>query len=176
MNRLAYIIKQCRNLQITFKFTAIQNSPADCLTRPCSFQQLNKTNFLTGYVPYDSADLPAQCEELSATLPRPLFVYPDLPEGTTDAETYAACALMEEVSLVPDEKYSSFGKLIKITYHVMKYLNQIKIKVNSRRNGKKLLVKTDKELYSETAKYHLRLHQAREFRTELIFFNLNKST
>ena len=47
-NKLKKLDKLCEKHPLTFSFVDGFSNPSDCVTRPMSYQQLAKTNYLTG--------------------------------------------------------------------------------------------------------------------------------
>ena len=73
MNRLQKIIKLCEVKPIVFKFVNGKENPADCVTRPMSARQLERSNFLTGpkFLTKSESELADRQDLLEVRLPDP---------------------------------------------------------------------------------------------------------
>lgn len=125
-NRLDKIARLCEQIPITFEFCAGNQNPADAVTRPFSYNKLNKTCFYTGLS--DSIlDEMRQSDNIRVTVPNP-----DL---TRDFSEDLCHTSVEEVSSFVGydvNRSSSFSKVLNVTYYVFSYINKLKIKIKNK--------------------------------------------
>ena len=153
LNRLEFIAKQCSKVPITFCFTSTNANPADCVTRPCSYKQFLKSSFITGELPPVS-DEPCWTTDFQVTVPDPgLSQSPDV--------QMTAVQLDDTPQLIPPDKYSSFKKLVRVTFYVMKFIQKLKQKVHDRNTDKfaDSHVTTDCDLHSKAYRHVLLTEQ-----------------
>ena len=142
-NRLEEIDRLCRNFPVNFYFTGGTVNPADAVSRPLSYKQLCKTTYLTG----PSVD-PEIKEDRHVRLPNPCVRPTDsisesfavLATATVKAKAPSATALLTI------DKYSSFEKVANVTKYVLKFINTLKKRINTKREATYKLI-PDAELY-----------------------------
>ena len=144
LNRMKTIDKYCAIKPITFSFTEGRTNPADAISRPMSFRKLQQTCYHSG--PDFLTDLNSINTETSVEIPNLLARVTDEVSEETSNEAYhcyvtADCSELTGEHVVPVEKYSSLGKLIRVTALVLKFVNSLKRKV-SRKNS----IKVDDEI------------------------------
>ena len=171
MNRLESIEELCHKKEISFRHVAGGSNPADHVSRPTSYNQLLKSNYLEGPTfDYNENEL-----ELS-------FVVPDAgrsvnndyendkcTDGNRTVQTSVATVQVTDDHpklelLIPLEKFSSFRKIVNVHMHVMKFVHLLKVRTG--------FAKSEPRNYNEDAlKYILRCVQKEHYEDVLAYFN-----
>ena len=128
-NKLKKLDKLCEKHPVTFSFVDGFSNPSDCVTRPMSYQQLAKTNYLTGPKFLTSED-----ERIS----RADLLTVTLPANCYEARIGAA-VLSPEVEkcvsngpLLDHNKFSSWSKLVAVYRHVFTFISKIRNKLKNK--------------------------------------------
>ena len=140
MNRLDSILKSCEAFPVTFGFVATDDNPADCMSRPLSYNQLLKSTYFSG-PPFLRERLGGISETdpgiFSVKVPSPLSrVVAD--ENKFEMSEIQAATVHEggEVEhLIPLERYSSYHKLVRIEMRVLQFLRKLWMKRSARIGG-----------------------------------------
>lgn len=165
LNRLEHIARLCDRVPITFCFTSTNENPADCLTRPCSYKQLLKTSYISGIL--TPCDKSCSTADFVVTVPDPRL-------AASDDVQMTAAVLGNECPFVPVNRYSSFKKLVRVTYCAMKFIHAFKLKyLKSDSKLSELRTLKDVDLYSRAYKHVLKLDQREHF-PEIFRFLLNE--
>ena len=127
MNRVKEICHLCDTHPIVFKFIAGVENPADLTTRCISSKQLKKSNYVSG----PSFVLDDICFENSDSMS---FIVPNpvtkIQTQETSFLTVSNTDLLNQEPLVDPEEFSSFAKMANIHFYVLKYIHNLKRKVN----------------------------------------------
>lgn len=115
-NRLYKIKNLCDNKSVTFSFISGEDNPADKVTRSISFKQLCKANFHEGPVFLKRHDKFQSI--LSITVPCPDFLVNSV------TVTFVNCLQTDQ--LVPQNRYSSFNKMVNVLAYIMKFVHNLK--------------------------------------------------
>ena len=125
LNRLKQIGDACADTKMTFRYVEGRDNPADCVTRPISYNVLKKTCYLTG--PKFLSKIPHQ-PDFEVTVPNPVC------SSSTEYEKVAVCSATVEPSecsvshTVEPRKYSSFNRLARVVKLVLKFIHNLRIK------------------------------------------------
>ena len=123
-NRIAEIQRLCSVHPVEFRFiTGVQN-PGDCITRSLSHKQLSKTNYVLG--PNFSHIAAEQCRDV------PTIIIPN-PEMESRNSLNLACLERQPDSyepLAPRNRFSKFGRFVRVYDLVIKFVNKLKSKLN----------------------------------------------
>ena len=149
MNKLREIERLCHKHPITFRFTAGNDNPADCVSRPLGYKAVLRTSYYSG--PSFIKDVFPSCnnEEFSVTLPNQLTRTIDFDESESDysatdnVNSNDACVKVcsssksnDNIShIVPIDKFSSFTRLVNVVRLVYLYVAKIKNRI-AVKNGK----------------------------------------
>ena len=139
-NRLKNIAEVLRDDAVTVRFIEGHDNPADCVTRPFSYNKLSKTNYFTG-----PSFLPNITEQPDIEVIIPLNN--DEKENCNVFTTRLMICHLDDVYDVTN--CSSFRKATRIMYNVFKFISILKSKIK----GNDFNVSSN-DLYSQ-ARYHL---------------------
>ena len=129
MNRLRKICNSCEVKPIKFGYCAGAQNPSDIVTRPISYKQLMKTNYLHGL---DRKNL-----EILDSGDFPSIIVPD---NSSDNNNIACnevnlsyCSDLDITESVPNlDNCSDFRKVINVQSKVFKFINVLKARLNSK--------------------------------------------
>ena len=109
MNRLNAITKECNKKPVEFNFISGQENVADCITRTLSFKVLSKSRYWIG---------PTFESVMS-------YVDPILVPNTNMLTQISVCAAEEIQQIVDHDRFSSFAKLSKVYFFVLKFAKKM---------------------------------------------------
>ena len=133
-NRLQKLDRLCKNNPITFSFVDGINNPADCCTRPMSYSQLQKTNYLTGPDFLTNPDaLLCRADILTITVPDKKKTKIGSAEVTVLKSKINP--IVSKEPLLDHSKLSSFPKIINVYKYVFTFVNKIKERVKKKRQS-----------------------------------------
>ena len=132
LNRLKHLNELCISHPVTFRFIEGKENPSDYVTRPISYACLLKTSYLTG--PAFLKNLGSQ-PDVEITLSNPVSLVED---GTLEVTTLCTVNCDQELDttgehLVEPTRVSSFRRLVNVHGLVLKFVDNLKGKVNSRK-------------------------------------------
>ncbi|XP_068226482.1 uncharacterized protein [Palaemon carinicauda] len=132
LNRLEYINKMCEDSCMRFSFVSGEDNPADCITRPLSFRQLIKTNYITGPKFITESKSKVICSDSTLS-----FIIPGLFESkrVQKVETNCGSACSPHVGsehLFPFNRVSSFEKAVRVHAVVLRFCSILKSKFKSK--------------------------------------------
>ena len=166
MNRLRNIDENCRKFPVKFHHIKGNVNPADYVTKPFSHKRLSPI-YYTG-PEFISNDFSEYDSDLTVTIPNPNTVAVDevpsnevIPEFPSEnvnetRETVSSnliqCTESESTGskkehLVPLDRYSKFSKLVSVHHYVLRFINNLKRKLN-KVHPDKYSVRSDETLYS----------------------------
>ena len=141
LNRIQHVDKLCEKHPVHFAFVGGNENPADATTRCLSYKKLIQSNFYSG-PSFLSEKGTYECYQegsLSFMVPNPYAesTIDSLVEGGEMSSNMAINHSITEVPnkrehLIPPERYSSFHKLISVTEKVLRFVTNIKVKLNKR--------------------------------------------
>ena len=120
VNRLRYLVNLCKRETISFSFTETEVNPADCLTRPLSYNLLAKSNYIQGPSSLESDSY----QRFTVTLP-----YPEInikSKFNIDSQVIKDNSSEQILNL---ERFSSLKRLVKVYLLVRKFCNKLKDRV-----------------------------------------------
>jgi len=142
MNKLKQIEDLCNTTPVTFRFIEGRENPADCISRPVSYNRLINTCYYKG--PEFLRAIPRQ-PDIEVTVPcassdvkgvESSGCFTTVAAATTDcANTVSAPVRSDAVGrpfiehLVTIEQYSSFSKLVNVHSYVIRFINNLKRKI-----------------------------------------------
>ena len=127
-NKLSQISKLCEIHPITFTFINGYDNPADCVTRPISYNQLLHTNYLTGPNMSNSKELSS--DFLSFVVPNKNFRMGDpVPNTVIDAHAGVVVRNIKCEHLVQPDRYSSFHRLVGVHARMFEFIHNVKRKI-----------------------------------------------
>ncbi|XP_068250638.1 uncharacterized protein [Palaemon carinicauda] len=132
LNRVEYINKMCEDSCMRFSFVSGEDNPADCITRPLSFRQLIKTNYITGPKFITESKSNVICSDSTLS-----FIIPGLFESkrVQKVETNCGSACSPHVGsehLFPFNRVSSFEKAVRVHAVVLRFCSILKSKFKSK--------------------------------------------
>ena len=168
LNRLKQISDTCAHHTITFRYVEGRENPADCVTRPLSYNMLKKTCYLAGP---NFLSVTTNQPDIQVTVPNP--VCSDGPECSGSALYSTQCAALETLvcltqPVVEPSRYSSFQKLVRVLKFVLKFIHKLKCKAN------KSTEESEVNLYAMASNHVIKADQARYFPKVVEFFSLRK--
>ena len=122
-NRLEKICKLCDIKPVEFCHIPGKSNPADCISRCLSYNQLVKSNYISGPNMADILD-PLTCTR---------FMVPAA-ESAVEIATNVSVISTDMKFDIPLAKYSSFSKLYGVYFRVLQFVNKLKAKVNASLN------------------------------------------
>ena len=128
-NRLKNIADNLKGTTVTFRFIEGRENPSDYVTRAISPKRLAKTNYFDG--PSFLSSMEAQ-HDLEVTVPCKAGVA-DVNKKCDSQGSSTLSSIVE-----PDEKniiienYSSFKKIVRIYYHVLKFIKVLKLRIQNK--------------------------------------------
>ena len=125
INRLKSIDKLCHIFPITFSHTAGKENPADCTTRCLSHKLLSKTSYWTG-------PSPPRPDETGGLAPSFLFFTVPSPDSGEIDVGAATVTPVQNRFPVETNRFASHGKLVKVYFRVLTFINRLKSKVKSK--------------------------------------------
>ena len=163
-NRLRNISLLCEKTPMTFKFVPGNNNPADYVTREVSYKQLIATCYLSG--PKFLSDSSCFNEDvLSVTVPH-------LPKS--EKITYCNLITNTENLVVTDiiSHYSDFGKMSRVYFNVLKFINLLKGNYKKRHPHSQFVVEdSDDKLHKRALNDLVRCNQRKHFKEIFEFFD-----
>lgn len=177
LNRLNQICKMCDTFPITFRFISGSENPSDYVTRPISYNQLLKTNYLSG--PQNLLECPGidQPDSYYFTVPG-VDHDPGDPAVKSDVlGCSAAVAPSESIqSLIPLDRYSRFSKLVSVHRYVLKYVSILKYRVAKGKSPDINTVQNCEDLYQRASAQIILADQKRHYPEIFEFFSSSKKT
>lgn len=168
MNRLNHIAKLCETFPITFNFIEGNLNPADFVTRPISFNQLQKTNYFTGPI-FLAKDI--QPSSLSVMVPNPNTNFPSISETNDVQISLASTAENYPEHLVLLDKYSSFHRLVRVHQYVLRFVAQIRNRLKNKNASKdRISLNSDTNFYKEATDCIIKKEQRIQFPEIINFF------
>ena len=177
LNRLEHIARLCERNSITFSFTPTTENPADCLTRPCSHKQMSKTSYLTGLALTCDANDSATMADFTVTIPDPevTVAHAVLDSDEPDAAVHACPARLadsgEKIQFIQTSKFSSFRKIVRLTFIAMKFISEMQKGVNKNKPSTFPESKKDVQLFADATRQILSNEQEERFPEVLKFLN-----
>ena len=163
-NRLEKISKACESFPIRFSFVDGINNPADLISRPISSKLLIRSNYFTGPSFVESTSRP---DILNVTIPHPSYR-----STSVTSEVHTTTTVMNECAaehLVPLERFSSLKKTLNVYIHVMKFVNNVKLRLKAKYPEKEPSKLFDAS--SQTAmKFVLKIEQEKAFKEVFTYF------
>lgn len=187
-NRLHNIGKLCETFPISFYFCSGERNPADHISRPCSYKILSRSNYHTG--PDVQSLITTIRDSQCVVIPNPLCSQDDatlqacveqVQRGAYPGDTvqsYAAQIMPTRHArsvLLDVDRVSSFFKVIRIMYIVMKICNNFKKKI-ANKSKSNLNVRQNVDLYSDSFCSIILQDQHKHFPEILSYFNASCST
>ena len=135
VNHIEAIARLCEFNPVKFKFVAGEENPADFITRPLSFKQLNETCYLSGpkFLSCTTNDKFTSEATLAFQVPNPL-------SNTVKCEVNSAILPVshsfQREHMVPIDRYSEFTHLVRVQGHVLKFVNNLKRKLVAKNSAK----------------------------------------
>ena len=133
LNRLKHITEQCEIFPISFNFVSGIENPADLITRPISYKQLEKSNYFTGpsFLKNPNQITPCDDDIVNIIIPNPLVI-----NKSEKIETAAQVANVTEPNksddqLISLDRFSSFHCLVSAHRYALKFWNNLKKKLKS---------------------------------------------
>ena len=199
-NRLRNIDELCRKFPITFRHIEGNLNTADYLTKPCSYKILSKT-YYTGPEFLVSNSVDEHCD-LVVKIPNPVTMVTDevpecasarYPSCSTDVgrsdgnetvsegpqnDTHAFQCIDSDVSriehFIPVNKYSNFNKLVCVHRNVLRFINNIKLRLNRRHQNDNYKCYDDSNLHNLSMYNIIKVEQQSKFPEIFDYFRSNK--
>ena len=122
INRLKNVEKICSEFPIEFSHVAGKENPADCITRPISYNVLSKSKYWVG------PELPSELDKvLTVTIPNPRL--------EVDENIFVQSAVVDNpctLPLVESNRFNSYQKHVRVVFNVLSFINKLKAKVKLR--------------------------------------------
>ncbi|XP_068224897.1 uncharacterized protein [Palaemon carinicauda] len=133
LNRLEYINKLCEDSCMKFSFVSGEDNPADCITRPLSFRQLMKTNYITGpkFITESESNVICSDRTLSFIIPG-LFESKQVHKVETNCGSACSPPNVGSEHLFPFNRVSSFEKAVRVHAVVLRFCSILKSKFKSK--------------------------------------------
>ena len=141
-NRLRYVNEICAKMPVTFRHIPGETNPSDYLTRCTTYRVLSKTNYYSG-PEFLQEDLNVLTSDFSVTLPNPICrsesevaeeIVSD--QVVTTMSSVAPGAPVENDRFdFPIDKYSNFNMAVNSLAHVFLYIEKLKVRIRSRKEG-----------------------------------------
>lgn len=130
-NRLEHICRICEKFPVKFSFCEGIRNPADVVTRPISHKMLIKTNYFNVQQLISSKSL--QSAVLEVEIPNPL-----VKQGKSEYDTHCHATDSSSLELkpcdhiIPLNSYSTFHKLCTVHIYVLKFVNNLKLRLKEK--------------------------------------------
>ena len=144
-NRLDKLTKLCEKFPVEFSFVGGYENPADLVTRPYSYKQIVKTNYLSGPEFLQKPDGLNE-ESLRVIVPDPLFSECNSGEDVSNIQV-SLVSSVEINHLVNVHNLSSFRSIVSVQMLVREFIDILKNKVRTRK-GEPTIILSKAELYS----------------------------
>ena len=170
-NRLEKISNLGDKFPVSFGFCAGVENPADAITRPLSYNQLVKSNYLSGPENWDCL----KDNIISFTVPSQSLSVPDENSELKFCGTAKVSSSLSQ--LVDVERFSKFSKIVRIYSNVIKFCDLLKLKVQKKRGKSPITQQPD--LYQIASRAYLlciKQEQEKCFPDIFEYFNSNNST
>ena len=170
-NRLKDISENCEKHEITFKFVAGIENPADFVTRPVSHKQLAKTCYVSGpKFLWDEFDTFVRFDDsLTITVPNPKIQECHSSYNTT-SKTF-----VETQQIIDLETFSSGSNVFRIMELVLIAVNQFKLKLQKKKPSKVLnILPENHNFYEDAATYVIKHDQKEHFPELFTYFELKE--
>jgi hypothetical protein len=138
-NRLNTLTKLCERFPVKFNFCSGFENPADQISRPISAKQLARSNYFTGpeFLKDGSNSDFGKEDILEIIVPNPLISTQTLLETSQFQGIVNNSSSDEPMDhLIPLNRFSSFHKLINVHINVLKFVNNLKLKLISKNPDK----------------------------------------
>ena len=170
-NRINQINKYCEVHPIRFAFVNGCDNPADFITRPVSYKQLSKSNYLTGPILENSKS--RSTEFMSFVVPNQ-FYNPGDPVPHDGLEINIACAVQGEKAerLVQQDSSSSFRHLVRVHARIFEFVHKLKWKVRTRNPNRFLNIEENPNFYQLASRYIFSVEQRICYPEIFKYFNL----
>jgi hypothetical protein len=180
MNRLRRIDELCRDSPVKFHFTKGHVNPADPVSRTISYKLLLKTAYWRGPSFISSEAYDSNKNDISLLVPYPHARLTDeVPE--VNFQQSAVNALHTEQSfttmehLIPIETYSSFKKLVTVLKYVIKFINNIKLKLKNKKGScSQTCYPSDSNFYNIACNLVISTEQRLNFPDLITYFEQSK--
>ena len=157
-NRLAKIVKLCKERPVQFHFTNGSCNPADCVTRCLSHAQLVKSSYFRG-PPLEKLKQQEQLTDLNVTIPEPTETA-DSDNVHTLQASMTQCAPMT----VDFGRFSTFDKLFNCYKTCLQFINKLKERVNKRHNRPTHVILSKHEIQQATYDVLVKCDQQHHFK------------
>ena len=152
MNRLNSIAKLCENVPVQFSFIAGMENPADCITRALSYKVLVKSNFWSG-----PKSVAKNIDPI--IVPNPKLTNRDFLVNTVAAEI--------SPPLLDHERFSSFRRVSRVYFNVIRFCAKLVQKVSKRKNLQTSLPTGGEELWKR-AQFEVLADDQSKFYPEIV--------
>ena len=200
-NRLRTIDESCRKFPITFYHIKGEINTADYVTKPHSYKRLSPTfysgpEFLKGpraimesdisvTIPNPNTYAVDEVPTLNSNHAVPSNVMPDhegrAPPDAGECGTSQLChATNTAVSVVQNEhliqlsRYSRLSKLVAVHRNVLRFCNNLKTKINTKRGYNRYKILSNEDLYNVSLNYIIKCEQNIRF-PEVMVYMLSKN-
>ena len=165
LNRLDRIAKLTESTPMQFRYIGGNQNPADCLTKPYSYNLLIKTSYISGPTFLKSPNVTCSVESLHFQIPSEGFTHKcsnneDKPKQSLIVST----TLLGEDTVIPLNRFSKFSKLVNVTAKVIQFINILKTKTGKPSSP------TTTEYHTEAFNYIISTAQRKEFLELFEFF------
>ena len=165
LNRLDRIAKLTESTPMQFRYIGGNQNPADCLTKPYSYNLLIKTSYISGPTFLKSPNVTCSGESLHFQIPSEGFTHKcsnneDKPKQSLIVST----TVLGEDTVIPLNRFSKFSKLVNVTAKVIQFINILKTKTGKPSSP------TTIEYHTEAFNYIISTAQRKEFLELFEFF------
>ena len=130
LNRLDKIAKLTESTPIEFKHIGGTQNPADCLTKPYSYNLLIKTSYISGPTIIQSPNNICSGEFFHFQIPSMGYKHecPNI-HAKSAQSLLVGTTIFGEDRVIPFDLFSKFSKLVNVTAKVFQYFNNLKTKI-----------------------------------------------
>ena len=180
MNRLSYIARKCEKFPIQFNYVGTNVNPADCMSRPLSYNQLSRSCYIAGPEFLTSAETSNPVsDEYLITIPNPNLSPLNINVGSTEVHVASVISNSSVGVSPPPEKFSSLKKLINSVGYVHKFVNVLKKRLKDKSSFKYShfeLLPEDANYYELGIKSIIRIDQLKYFPVEVAYLKSLRSS
>ena len=159
----------CSTYPVTYSFVSGIENPADAITRSMSYRTLLKSNYFSGpaFLRGVRSDYESREDLLYVTIPHPATSFEsNVSVNLSNVETIK---MFDEVRV----RCSSFSKLVSVHSFVLKFIQKLKSRLNSKRDEGKVSVLSDYDCRIESYKNIIRQNQRKWFTDIFEYFEKN---
>jgi len=163
-NRLNNISKLCDIHPVKFIFCAGKENPADFISRSCSARTVSRSNYFSG-IPVSMIEDVDEFQSISVP-------NTNIPSDPVIGATAVMGDPLGQYIVQPSE-FSSFKRIFKVYRCVLKFVNNLKIRLNEKSRDNRFEVQTDERLGDSVVNLLMK-HDQQEHFADLIDFFRNR--